>query len=172
VWHGEVLVEDNDDGGVRGAEEPAASARTRTGRSSSPSLVRERITQAQEGRRGELGDLYGLLWQQRQISHGKFAPAVDFFWISHSRLHPGVVSTYGRISLLLFGRLLSGEFPYCCFMSFPTVVLYSIVCNNPRIRLVKMTSQLKQGTVCLQKSEKKNPQNHEKKGQGQVFPYK
>jgi hypothetical protein len=55
----------------------------------------------------------GLLWQQRQMSPGKFAPDVDFFGFLIPASTLGEISTYGRISLLLFGRLLSGEFPYC-----------------------------------------------------------
>ena len=57
-----------------------------------------------------LGCPLGLLWQQQQISPGKFAPDVDFFGYLIPAYTSGEVSTYGRISLLLLGRLLSGEF--------------------------------------------------------------
>jgi len=76
---------------------------------------------------------------------GSVTPDVDFFWIFRSHLHPGWISTHGRISLQLFGRLL-GEFPCCYFI---------LIYNTPRIRLVKLTTQLKQSsTICLKKSEK------------------
>jgi hypothetical protein len=61
----------------------------------------------------------GLLWQQRQISPGKFAPDVDFF-LDFS-FPPPLWGRYPRM----------GEFPCCCLAdccqeSFPTANCYFI----------------------------------------------